>query len=765
MQFLLIGEPDNRVANELTAAGHEVAVCPPGSPMPHCAGVLMQMEHTSEVQIVIWDDGAPARDMAARMSSVSPRPLLACADPSGVPHEHMVGIPLPVDTNTVIAAAKSRGMAQSDQYHEPPPPSEQPHPADQHQAPPPQAQQQYPADQYQAPPSQPEQQQEQDQAMGQRVEHPSGPLDIPAPAPNAGGEHGEPRGAPPQQQGQHPQDAQVPQELLEPGASIMPDYTPEPPPPARPDPHPQEDDAYGPPEHQGPPAAPQERDGHQQQPSEPPAYEPAPYQSPAHEAPPQPAQHTPAENREVPPQPAPPPPEVHLPPVETQPQEGGQHDQAPWHDQPPPSQPPPQPVPAEAAQREHAPPHQTGTREEQPPQHHVTQQRPHEPTPGPQQDDPSAFDPACVPVQPPHQTERPSPHGQDQPPGQEAPHMPPHTPPQETIHQGYQGDDMPRTWLTPTDSRQDASDYGSPNYGGAGWQDQFQVSGPRGTVITIAAAKGGAGKSTLTLWTAQALSQAGKRVAVVDANIAQADLAKMVGVWSQGRGIQELMLVPDGGQFTKKELKNACVGVDGLGTLLPGLTKPVLAQQENALRVLRQAILQLSVDYEYVLVDSPVATVYEEVFNSLLLLTDETKGPLSDIIVLVINPHNTTAHDTGSWMRDMTTSVAKGGKGYPADQCVAILNRADDASEMDVGQLQSTLRNLNLEVVAQIPKIDSVVAASNKGLWQCPNEAKAGMQEFVMKLCNVETGAAIEGGGKKKRKGMLGKLLNLGAGD
>ena len=283
-------------------------------------------------------------------------------------------------------------------------------------------------------------------------------------------------------------------------------------------------------------------------------------------------------------------------------------------------------------------------------------------------------------------------------------------------------------------------------------------------MITIAAAKGGAGKSTLTLWTAQALTQAGKRVAVVDANIAQADLAKMVGVWSQGRGIQELMLVPDGGRFTEDELKNACVSVDGLGTLLPGLTKPVQAQQEAALRVLRQAILQLSAEYEFVLVDSPVATVYEEVLNSLLQMTDETRGPLSDIIVLVINPHNTTAHDTGSWMQAMTTSVAKGGKGYPADQCVAILNRADDNSEMDVGQLQSTMRNLNLELVAQIPQIDSVIAASNKGLWQCPNEAKAGIQDFVRRLCNVEASPVVEHGGKKKR-GKLGKLLKIRSGD
>ena len=105
MKFLLIGEPDNRVAGELTAAGHEVSACPPGSPMTDCAGALIQMGETSEVQVVIWDDGAPARDMAARMNSVSPRPLLACADPSGVPQEHMVGIPLPVDTNMVIAAA------------------------------------------------------------------------------------------------------------------------------------------------------------------------------------------------------------------------------------------------------------------------------------------------------------------------------------------------------------------------------------------------------------------------------------------------------------------------------------------------------------------------------------------------------------------------------------------------------------------------------------------------------------------------------------
>lgn len=759
MQFLLIGEPDNRVANELTTAGHEVSVCPPGSTMPHCAGTLMQMGDPSEVQVVIWDDGAPARDMAARMHNVSPLPLLACADPSGVPPEHMVGIPLPVDTNTVIATALSRGSVEpAAQYQEPASPPDQQYPPAQHEAPPSQGQQQYPSDQYQAPPSQPE------QVMGERLENPSGPLEMPASPSDAGGEHGEHRGAPPQQQGQQ-QDVQVPQELLEPGASIMPDYTPEPTTPVQPEPSPQEHGSHTPPVAQDPPAAPQEWDNRQQQSPEPPGYEPAVYEQPHHETPPsQPAPHTHVETQGVPPHHADPPPEASRPPVQTQPQEGGQHGLAP------PAQPPPQTVPAEPGQWEQPPPHQPPAREEQPAHYPVPPETPPE-APPPQQVDPRPFQSAHVPAQPPpaephHRPERPLHDGQGQPPEQEAYRVPAHrqhTPPQEAVHEGYQGDEMPRTWLSPADHGQDAPDFDNPDFGGGGWQDQFQVSGPRGTVITIAAAKGGAGKSTLTLWTAQALSQAGKKVAVVDANIAQADLAKMVGVWSQGRGIQELMLVPDGGRFSKDELKDACVKVEGLGTLLPGLTKPVQAEQERALGVLNQAILQLSTEYEYVLVDSPVATVYEEVFNSLLLLTDETKGPLSDIIVLVINPHNTTAHDTGSWMRDMTTSVAKGGKGYPPDQCVAILNRADDDSEMDVGQLQSTLRNLNLELVAQIPRIDSVIAASNKGLWQCPNEAKTGVQEFVMRLCNVDTGPVVENGGKKK--GRLGRLLSLRGGD
>ena len=114
-------------------------------------------------------------------------------------------------------------------------------------------------------------------------------------------------------------------------------------------------------------------------------------------------------------------------------------------------------------------------------------------------------------------------------------------------------------------------------------------------------------------------------------------------------------------------------------------------------------------------------------------------------------------------MRDMTTSVAKGGKGYPADQCVAILNLASESSEMDVDRLQSTLRNLNLEVVAQIPQVDSVIAASNKGFWQCPNEAKAGVQELVMKLCNVEPNGVTEQSGKKR--GRFLKLLKLTSGE
>ena len=69
-----------------------------------------------------------------------------------------------------------------------------------------------------------------------------------------------------------------------------------------------------------------------------------------------------------------------------------------------------------------------------------------------------------------------------------------------------------------------------PTFKGAPWASQVsEPSSPHGLIIGVTAAKGGAGKSTLTCWLSESLTACGVSVALLDANIGQPDIAKMTG--------------------------------------------------------------------------------------------------------------------------------------------------------------------------------------------------------------------------------------------
>ncbi len=731
MKFLLIGEPENRVRDQLLAAQHEVSTTPVGSSMTHCASALMQMGDPFAVQVVIWDDGVSSRGIAERIHTVSQYPILVCADPQSVPQDQMIGIPAPADTNTVLAFALSRGMPDTTAPLAPTAPQpvvEQP-------------QAQSPASAVPQPVTSPSQTySEPDVApelmVGERLEMPPQTVTSQL-APDAVHE------APHQPQTMQ-QPGTVPPELLKPNASIQPPPMPSqnvprdiltPTPDLTPNPVPN----------------PVSKPIMDSAPDLAPAFDPLAVPEPM-PAPPQPVQvqdfstsTTPA-NPIVPSEPAPasvPPAPVqklapapiiapdpvtqHTPPVAPDPTPAPIV--TPELQNPLPTQPPQTPAPAAEVPQHNplaAPPPPPPVAVHPTPPQHVAPQP---------SESPIGVEPVLPPVAPAPLAPLTSEVSEPLVPPQPAPSpMPSQT-------------DYTEPSFTPQATEADV--FGFDN---SPWSASAQsLNQKRGTVITIAAAKGGAGKSTLTLWAAQALKWAGKKVAVVDANLAQADLAKMVGVWRQGCGLQELLAIPDRARITDEELAAACVQVDELGTLLPGLIKPNLVSFDIALPTLRNAIMRLAERHDFVIVDSPVASMYENMFNSLLLTTDETNRPLSEIIVLVVNPHNTTAHDTGSWVRDITAPVIKGGKGYPSDQCIAVLNRADSNAGMDVPRLRDALRRLQLEIIAEIPKVDSVLPASNQGTWQCPPEAKASIREFVGKLCNVDLSPLDTTDPQKKR--------------
>ena len=296
-----------------------------------------------------------------------------------------------------------------------------------------------------------------------------------------------------------------------------------------------------------------------------------------------------------------------------------------------------------------------------------------------------------------------------------------------------------------------------PAFKSAPWANQnVETSAPKGLVICVSAAKGGAGKSTLTCWLSEALTASGVSVALVDANIGQPDIAKMTGTWGQSPGVAALT-----GQqrFTDKELFDASLTVEGLGQVLGGPAKPLEEAPEEMLAALTLATERLASHYEFVIVDTPVGTIYEPVISRYAV-------HVADLLLIVTNPHQPTVHDTVLWVDDMSKPPEDGGFGWPKDKTVGVLNRADPKTDLDLHTIRSWAPNL--DILCDVPEVKGVIAAVNSGEWRCPTIARESVANLAQQLCQVHpsisdpiaemrrNNAAPKA--STKRKGLLGRL-------
>ena len=258
--------------------------------------------------------------------------------------------------------------------------------------------------------------------------------------------------------------------------------------------------------------------------------------------------------------------------------------------------------------------------------------------------------------------------------------------------------------------------------------------GAPGRVIAVTAAKGGVGKSTLTLWLAEAMTDLGLSVCVFDANIAQPDLLGMTGQWKRERLGLAGLVKPTGLRFSQDELDSALLQVEGLGDILPGPPDPIEAVQAPALRAAAQAIEMLRGMYEWVIVDTPVASGFERTIRELV-------KPYADVILLVVTPHKPAAQDTALWMSGALRPEAQNGLELDASKIVGVVNQADDKrAGLTVDKLiNKWLTSVNF--AAQIPKSSTTLADINQDKWQCPPEALAQVRLLAQRVCGVSPAA------------------------
>jgi len=205
-----------------------------------------------------------------------------------------------------------------------------------------------------------------------------------------------------------------------------------------------------------------------------------------------------------------------------------------------------------------------------------------------------------------------------------------------------------------------------------------QQTGRRGFVITITTPKGGTGKSTMALnlaaYLGLRLRGTGRNVCLVDANVQQADTGKYIDAFIPN--VEGLLKDPgaihpdrvDEYLLHRPQLNmSALLGPDN-----PEVANPLYFTGKKYAQILAA----LKANYDYILIDTPVAEYYHDMFRNFAL-------PCADFIALVITPNMATLMNTDGWLRAVTNPLAAGGMGLDPAKVGIILNRAEDDIGLD----------------------------------------------------------------------------------
>ena len=228
-------------------------------------------------------------------------------------------------------------------------------------------------------------------------------------------------------------------------------------------------------------------------------------------------------------------------------------------------------------------------------------------------------------------------------------------------------------------------------------------------MISICVAKGGAGKSSLTVnmgvWLALKLSQTGRKVCIVDANWQQADVGKQIGAHTPN--IYDLALAPQ--HLNPTDIYRYLLEKPEWNTHF--LLGPARLDQANPTWITPQlysrSVEALKQEFDYIFVDTPVAEPHHSLFSSFIL----TK---SDFLLVPVNPSWKTIYNADTWLDSITKNTASTtAAGFPKDRIGIVLNRAEEDINFDE---ETVVRELSSwQYLGKIPDSKEWRRAENNG--------------------------------------------------
>ena len=218
-----------------------------------------------------------------------------------------------------------------------------------------------------------------------------------------------------------------------------------------------------------------------------------------------------------------------------------------------------------------------------------------------------------------------------------------------------------------------------------------------GNVVSIFSTKGGVGKTLLAVNLAIALSQAGKRVALIDLDLqAVQDMARMIDATPQYSIfdiVSILEKVEQAGNIKNYMTLVSSAGID----FLPAITRPKQSPHITGDRI-GKVIGMLVPHYDFIIVDGGRAFT-----DSLIQIFNR-----SNLILFIVTPDILSVYET-RWGLDVLQSLH-----FPLKMLKLLLNRAESKSGLSWQEVKLALP---VEIIASVPSDGRVVGlALNRGV-------------------------------------------------
>lgn len=257
--------------------------------------------------------------------------------------------------------------------------------------------------------------------------------------------------------------------------------------------------------------------------------------------------------------------------------------------------------------------------------------------------------------------------------------------------------------------------------------------GPQGTTVGMLASKGGIGKTTLTLWIAEAM-RTKHSVCVVDANMDNPTIGYLTEWFNRTAGIGALV---GSKPPTDAKIEEALCEVKGLGHIIAGPQYPTRYRPERVAETLCHVLRYLRTRFEWVFVDLPVAG------TETTMLTDfALQSGVLDLYVPIFSTENSDIMSVSSWFSSMQKPPAEGGCDLDIKKCVGVINKSD-GTDMDHVWLQEKIKtNMGMNIAGHVPEMSGLGTARNNHHWQCPPDIRQHIIDFCFHAFGTTVGVS-----------------------